>query len=82
MPAKPVKQQNRCFYWLTRDVAVGLAGAAQARRAGFSVHKDFRAAGIRFHLHKEFSQGDDATENGNFQKGKVGLQVHNLTCDV
>ena len=25
-PRKPVKQHNRCFYWLTRDVAVGLAG--------------------------------------------------------
>ena len=25
-PRKTVKQHNRCFYWLTRDVAVGLAG--------------------------------------------------------
>ena len=24
-PRKPVKQHNRCFYWLTRDAAVGLA---------------------------------------------------------
>ena len=24
-PPKPVKQRNGCVYWLTRDVAVGLA---------------------------------------------------------
>ena len=46
---KPVKQHICCFYWLTRGgevAAVGLAGA------DFRYTKSFRAAGVRFYLHK------------------------------
>ena len=47
----PVKQHICCFYWLTRGgevAAVGLAGAE------FRYTKSFRAAGVRFYLHKLF----------------------------
>ena len=48
------------------------------RRVRFSLHRDARAAESGFYLHKEFpsrlTQGDDATENGDFQRRKQRLQ--------
>ena len=50
--------------------------AALAPRIRFSLHKEFRDGEIRLYLHKEFraaEQGDDATENDNFQRRKQRL---------
>ena len=50
---------------------------ATAPRIRFYLHKEFRDGEIRLYLHKEFRAaelGGDASENGDFQRGKQRLQ--------